>query len=53
MKLSQHNACQIVTNINEIINQKMNLINANGIIIASTDESRIGTYHAGAKKVNA
>ena len=52
MKLSQHNACQIVTNINEIINQKMNLINANGII-ASTDESRIGTYHAGAKKVNA
>ena len=51
MKLSQHNACQIVTNINEIINQKMNLINANGIIIASTDESRIGTYHAGAKKL--
>lgn len=29
----------------------MNLINANGIIIASTDESRIGTYHAGAKKL--
>ena len=51
MKLSQHNACQIVTNINEIINQKMNLINANGIIIASTDEARIGTYHAGAKKL--
>lgn len=51
MKLSQHNAYQIVTNINEIINQKMNLINANGIIIASTDESRIGTYHAGAKKL--
>ena len=32
MKLSQHN----VTNINEIINQKINLINANGIIIASS-----------------
>lgn len=51
MKLSQHNAVQIVSNINEIINQKMNLINANGTIIASTDEARIGTYHAGAKKL--
>lgn len=51
MKLSQHNAFQIVSNINEIISQKINLINANGIIIASTDEARIGTYHAGAKKL--
>lgn len=51
MKLSQHNALQIVSNINEIINQKMNIINTNGIIIASTDEARIGTFHAGAKKL--
>ena len=49
MKLSQHNAFQIVSNINEIINRKMNIINTNGVIIASTDESRIGTFHAGAK----
>lgn len=51
MKLSQKNALQIVSNINEIINQKMNIINTNGIIIASTDESRIGTLHAGGKKL--
>lgn len=51
MKLSQHNALQIVSNINEIINRKMNIINTNGTIIASTDESRIGTFHSGAKKL--
>lgn len=51
MKLSQHNALQIVSNINEIIQQKMNIMNSNGIIIASSDELRIGSFHAGAKKI--
>ena len=40
MKLSQYNAELIVSEINEIINEKMNIMDSNGIIIASTDESR-------------
>ena len=51
MDLSKHNALQIVREINSMLPQKINLMNTHGIIIASTDESRIGTYHGGAAKV--
>lgn len=51
MKLSQHNAEMIVSEINTIIHEKMNIMDANGVIIASTDESRIGMFHAGAKRI--
>ena len=51
MKLSQHNAMQIVSEINSIIEQKINIMNASGTIIASTDEARIGTFHEAAKKL--
>ena len=51
MKLSQYNAELIVSEINEIINEKMNIMDSNGIIIASTDESRIGKMHAGARRI--
>ena len=42
---------QIVTEINSIIEQKINIINPSGIIIASTDEARIGSYHEAAKQL--
>lgn len=51
MRLSQHNAEMIVSEINTIIHEKMNIMDANGVIIASTDESRIGMFHAGAKRI--
>ena len=50
MELSRHNALQIVREINSVLPQKINLMNKHGIIIASTDDSRIGTYHGGAAK---
>ena len=53
MELSRHNALQIVREINSVLPQKINLMNKHGIIIASTDDSRIGTYHGGAAKVTA
>ena len=53
MELSKHNALQIVREINSVLPQKINLMNQHGIIIASTDDSRIGTYHGGAAKVTA
>jgi len=51
LELSKHNALQIVQEINSVLPQKINIMNNHGIIIASTDESRIGTYHGGAAKV--
>lgn len=53
MELSKHNALQIVREINSVLPQKINLMNKHGIIIASTDESRIGSYHGGAAKIAA
>ncbi|WMJ22824.1 sugar diacid recognition domain-containing protein [Paludicola sp. MB14-C6] len=51
MDLSKRNAQQIVTEISSIIGESVNMMNADGIIIASTDSSRIGTFHEAAKKV--
>lgn len=51
-KLSQRQADMVVTEINRIIKgKKLNVMNPNGIIIASTDQERIGTFHEGAKKI--
>lgn len=51
MKLSHQNAMRIVTEISEIIGQHVNMMDHAGIIIASTDETRIGTFHEGAYTV--
>ena len=53
MELSKHNTLQIVREINSVLPQKINLMNKHGIIIASTDESRIGSYHGDAAKIAA
>lgn len=53
MEISRELAKQIVTSANEVIQTDINLINAAGIIIGSTDPDRIGTYHqAGAKALS-
>ena len=39
----------IVTNIKGVIQHEINLFNTHGLIIASTDRSRIGTAHDGAR----
>ncbi|GGK01485.1 carbohydrate diacid regulator [Lentibacillus kapialis] len=51
MDISAELAQAIVSNMEEIIHQDINYINTEGIIIASTNTNRIGTYHGGGKKV--
>lgn len=51
MELSKQNAMEIVREINNVLPQKVNIMNKQGIIIASTDAKRIGTFHAGAAKI--
>ena len=51
MELQEYNAREIVREINSVLPQKINLFNKRGIIIASTDTQRIGTFHGGAARV--
>lgn len=51
MKVPEYLARDIVERMKEIINQDINYIDTNSIIIASTDERRIGTFHGGARRV--
>jgi len=46
MELSKKLASQIVIAISEVVKNDINLINSSGIIIGSTDDKRIGTFHA-------
>ncbi|MBE5960157.1 MAG: hypothetical protein E7256_02025 [Lachnospiraceae bacterium] len=46
MKISKNLAGQIVNAIHEVCGCPINFINRNGIIIASTDTSRIDSFHA-------
>ena len=51
MKVPESLARDIVGRMKEIIKQDINYIDKNGIIIASTNEKRIGTFHDGGKRV--
>ena len=50
MKFPKRSCMQIVYEIT-IIGEQVNMMDQQGTIIASTDASRIGTFHAGAKRV--
>lgn len=51
MVLSTEIARQLVEQLAEVVSQSINIIDTSGIIIASTDKSRIGTSHGGAKRI--
>lgn len=51
MQISDESAMRIVSEISSIIQYDVNVMNPQGVIIASTDPERIGTVHAGAQKV--
>ena len=51
MQLSKRNAEQIIQNINDILPQKINLMDLRGVIIASTDQQRVGEFHGGAARI--
>lgn len=51
MKLSPQIASNIVSEVNAVIPLKINIMDHRGIIIASTNEARIGTFHEGAYQI--
>jgi carbohydrate diacid regulator len=51
MYISKRNATYIVHEISKIIGQRINMMNEKGIIIASSDVERIGSFHAAAKEI--
>ncbi len=51
MKFPKQSCMKIVHEISNIIGEQVNMMDHEGIIIASTDPSRIGTFHAGARRV--
>lgn len=51
MKLLDDIAKSIVSEISSTVNQNVNLMDHTGLIIASTNAERIGTYHEGAQKI--
>lgn len=51
MIISSKTASEIAFQLSETIGQKINIMDTSGIIIASSDPSRIGKLHEGAKKV--
>lgn len=51
MEISAVIAQEIVLELKNVIEQEVNFMNRKGIIIASTDLTRIGTFHEGAQTV--
>lgn len=51
MELSKRIAEKIVAEVNQIIPQKINLMDPHGTIIASTDPMRVGSFHEGAYRI--
>lgn len=51
MLLSKTIADQIVSQLSQIIEQHINVMDTQGMIISSTDPKRIGTFHGGAQKI--
>lgn len=51
MHLSSQTARNIVAEVNKVIPQKINLFNDKGIVIASTDNARIGSFHGAAMRI--
>lgn len=51
MELQEQQAQAIVQEINKVLPQKINLMNKEGLIIASTDPERVQTFHGGAARI--
>ena len=51
MKISRSTAMRIVTDLSDIVGQQINMMDENGLIIASTDPDRLGMVHGGSLKV--
>lgn len=49
--ISKRNARQIVTQLSGIIPNHINMMDEKGVIVASTDQTRVGQLHGGAQKL--
>jgi len=45
LELSKQDAADIVEQLSKLINMKINIVNRKSIIIANSDENRVGDYH--------
>ena len=51
LKLSRQVAQSIVEEVGAVVGQNINMMDRRGYVIASTDETRIGSLHEGARKL--
>ena len=51
LELSKQDAADIVEQLSKLINMKINIVNRKSIIIANSDESRVGDYHEATKYI--
>lgn len=51
MRIGKPAARRIVAELSEIIKENINLMDENSVIIASTDQKRIGTFHGGSCEI--
>lgn len=51
MDLSRENAQSIVTEISSLLRRHVNLFDEGGRVVASTDPTRVGTWHGGAARI--
>ncbi len=51
MYISNESAQTIINEVSSILNQQLNFMNAEGVIIASTNQNRIGQFHEGAARM--
>lgn len=51
MKISTQDATEIVGELSEMIGMKMNIMDSNAIIIASSDPNRVGDFHEAAYQI--
>lgn len=51
LKLSRQGAQSIVEEVGAVVGQNINMMDRGGYVIASTDETRIGSLHEGARKL--
>lgn len=51
MELSRQIAEKIVAEVNNVIPQKINLMDPRGVIIAPSDPARVGSFHEGAYRI--
>ncbi|MEE0182135.1 MAG: sugar diacid recognition domain-containing protein [Anaerovoracaceae bacterium] len=51
MKISKSAATDLIREISSVIDYDINIMNENGVILASTDKERVGQFHEGAHLV--